>query len=145
MLSGSNHAEISTDIFSHKEFHSRKWKRSTCLGLIIVALNMPESQAFSVDENKLFMPNPVKVCKLQASSSKLRFLSGGTVYSLKAVHLIMLPNRCCVCFYISSFNIFPWDNCVFQHFVIKLLVLKVENWYLFQSSFIFPYRIIKIN
>lgn len=54
-----------------KKNHLRKWKQSICLVQIIVALNMPENQAFNLDENKLFMPNSVTVFPLQASSLKL--------------------------------------------------------------------------
>lgn len=67
----SNHAEISTDIYNHKKYHLKKWKWSTCVVPIIVALNMPENQAFNLDEYILFMPNSVRVSKLQGSFLKL--------------------------------------------------------------------------
>ena len=66
----SDHAKIARYI-NHKKYHLRKWKQSIYLVQIIVAINMPENQAFNLDENKLFMPNSVTVFPLQASSLKL--------------------------------------------------------------------------
>ena len=46
-------------------------KMKHCVVPIIVTLNMPENQAFNLDEYKLFVPNSVRVSKLQASFLKL--------------------------------------------------------------------------